>query len=274
MCTEQCLSQATVSRRGALGGVAAAAAAAALTVAPPAPAFASPLGGSRKGLVSLTYPVTTTFPAFSDGEEPSRRTHVTIAEDGYYMQEWRLVEHTGTHVDAPGHFVEGGRLATDLTLDEVITPLVVVDIAGEAARNPDVEVTVEHLRAFERRHGRIPRGAAVVMHSGWGARSGSVAAYRGTGRDGGLHFPGFGVGACEWLLEKRTVRSLGVDTLSIDPGRSEAFPVHLTLLGADRYGLENLANVGALPPRGATVVVGLVPFERGSGGQARIFATW
>ncbi|MFI5934523.1 cyclase family protein [Actinoplanes sp. NPDC051494] len=282
MCTENC---SRISRRAALAGVAAAAGSLALTrpapaaplasAAPLAPAAPSPsLSGSRRGLRDLTYPVTTAFPAYADGEQARRSTYVTIEDDGYYMQQWTLVEHTGTHVDAPGHFIPGGRLSTDLTLDELIRPAVVVDIAARAAHHPDAQVTVGDLRAFERRYARIPRDAAVLMHSGWSAKVGSPDAYRGTDAQGTLHFPGFSADACEWLLEKRAVRSLGVDTLSIDPGESEDFPVHLTLLGADRYGLENLANLHRIPAHGATIVVGLLPFEGGSGGQARIFATW
>ncbi|UQU61726.1 cyclase family protein [Couchioplanes caeruleus] len=277
MCTDECLRQSTdgagMTRRAALAGAAAAGVLAVPGAAQASPA-ASPLTRERRGLQDLTYPLSPSFPSFADGEEARRRTYVTIEDDGYYMQEWRIVEHTGTHVDAPGHFTAGGRLSTDLTLDELIVPAVVVDIAARAAADPDAVVTVGDLRDFERRHGRIPRGAAVLMHSGWGAKVGSVQAYRGTDADGVLHFPGFSADACEWLLERRAIRSLGVDTLSIDPGVSDEFPVHVTLTGADRYGLENLANLAAVPPRGATVVVGLIPFEQGSGGQARIFATW
>ena len=280
MCTEKCQGLVqrggTVTRRAAIFGAAAVAATAATTtVAAPAEAGgrAPALRGGR-GLRDLTYPLTEDFPTFSAGEEFRRSTYVTIEDDGYYMQEWRLVEHTGTHVDAPGHFIAGGRLSTELSLAELITPAVVIDIADRAARDPDTVVTVDDVRAFERRYGRIPRDAAVLMYSGWGAKVGDAAAYRGADADGTLHFPGFSGEATAWLLEHRRIRSLGVDTLSIDPGESESFETHLTLLGADRYGLENLANLDRMPRRGATIVVGLLPFEQGSGGQARIFATW
>ena len=123
----------------------------------------------------------------------------------------------------------------------------VIDIADRAARDPDTVVTVEDLRAFERRHGRIPRDAAVLMYSGWGAKVGDPDAYRGTDAAGMLHFPGFSADACEWLLRRRGIRSLGVDTLSIDPGNSTTFDTHLILTGADRYGLENLANLDRIP---------------------------
>jgi kynurenine formamidase len=278
MCTEKCveLTQqgAGVTRRAALVGGVAVAASAALGGTAQAGERAPALSGRRHGLVDLTHPLTTSFPAFAPGEEAQRRTVVTIEDDGYYMQEWRIIEHIGTHVDAPGHFTPGGRLAPELELSELIVPAVVIDISRRAARDPDTAVTVEDVRAFERRHGRIPRDAAVLMDSGWGAKVGDAAAYRGADASGTLHFPGFSPEATEWLLRRRGIRSLGVDTLSIDPGNSTTFDTHLILTGADRYGLENLANLDRIPRRGATVVVGLIPYEQGSGGQARIFASW
>jgi len=264
---------ASVTRRGALLGGAAVAASAALgdsAQASERPVFA----GRHHHLRDLTYPLTTSFPAFTPGEEAARQTLVTIPVDGFYLQEWRIIEHIGTHVDAPGHFTIGGRLSPELQLSELITPAVVVDIADRAAHDPDATVTVDDLRRFERRHGRIPRDAAVLMYSGWGAKVGDADAYRGTDAAGVLHFPGFHPDACEWLLQNRRIRSLGVDTLSIDPGNSATFDTHLILTGADRYGVENLANLDRIPPRGATIVVGLIPYEAGSGGQARVFATW
>jgi kynurenine formamidase len=279
MCTEKCfeLTQPAgkaLSRRAALVGGAAVAASAALGGTAQAGERGPAFSGKRHGLRDLTHPLTTSFPAFVPGEEAVRRTVVTIEDDGYYMQEWRIIEHIGTHVDAPGHFTPGGRLAPDLQPSELVVPAVVIDIAARAARDPDTVVTVNDLRAFERRHGRIPRDAAVLMDSGWGAKVGDPEAYRGADAAGTLHFPGFGPEACEWLLRRRGIRSLGVDTLSIDPGNSTTFETHLILTGADRYGLENLANLDRVPRRGATIMVGLIPYEQGSGGQARIFASW
>ena len=294
MCTEKCfeLTQAAaaaagrapgpaarhagsgLTRRAALVGGAAVAASAALGAPAQAGERGPAFSGKRHGLGDLTYPLTTSFPAFAPGEEAVRRTLVTIEDDGYYLQEWRIIEHIGTHVDAPGHFTPGGRLAPELQPSELIVPAVVIDIARRAARDPDTVVTVDDLRSFERRHGRIPRDAAVLMYSGWGTKVDDADAYRGTDAAGTLHFPGFGADACEWLLRRRGIRSLGVDTLSIDPGNSTTFETHLILTGADRYGLENLANLDRIPRRGATIMVGLIPYEQGSGGQARVFASW
>jgi kynurenine formamidase len=263
------------SRRTALVGGAAAAVTAALTGTaraqdgtPQAPSR------GRRGLCDLTHPLTTGLPMFVPGEAPSRRTAATIEQDGYYLQEWRVFEHTGTHVDAPGHFAPGGRLAPELRIDELVTPAVVIDISTRAADEPDTVVTIDDVRAHEQRHGRIPDDAAVFMDAGWGSRIGDPEAYRGADAAGTLHFPGFAADTCEWLLEHRRIRSLGVDTLSLDPGVSTTFDAHLLLAGADRYGLENLAHLDRIPPAGATVAVGLIPFEEGSGGPARVFASW
>ena len=151
-------------------------------------------------------------------------------------------------------------------------------LPGRAARPPRPHVPVDDLLsglhagrrggATDRRDDRERR----VLHGG--AKVGDPDAYRGTDATGTLHFPGFGPDACEWLLRRRGIRSLGVDTLSIDPGNSTTFETHLILTGADRYGVENLANLDRIPKRGATIVVGLIPYEEGSGGQARVFASW
>jgi kynurenine formamidase len=278
MCTEKCLelkrTGPSVTRRAALVGGAAAAASAVMGGTASAGERGPAFPHRRHGLRDLTHPLTTTFPAFVPGEEAARRTTVTIEANGYYMQEWRIIEHIGTHVDAPGHFVTGGRLAPELRPSELIAPAVVIDIADRAAQDPDTVVTVDDLRAFERRHGRIPRDAAVLMDSGWAAKVGDPAAYRNPDAAGTLHFPGFGAEATEWLLRRRQIRGVGVDTLSTDPGTSTTFETHLLLAEADRYGIENLANLDRIPKRGATIMVGLIPYEEGSGGQARIFATW
>jgi kynurenine formamidase len=105
------------------------------------------------------------------------------------------------------------------------------------------------------------------------AKVGDADAYRGADVAGTLHFPGFGAEATEWLLRRRGIRSLGVDTLSIDPGNSTSFDTHLILTGADRHGLENLANLDRLPRRGRHRRRRAHPHEQGSGGQARIFAS-
>ena len=282
MCTDVTVtprsdSTTAVTRRTALLASAGLAASTALTISGVPTAAAEDRGGphrNRHGRVDLTYTLGEDFPAYTVGEEAIRRPATTFEADGYYMQRWNIFEHIGTHVDAPAHFNPNGRYANELTPRELMVPAVVIDIADRAADDPDTVVTVADLRHHERRHGRIEEGAAVLMYSGWGAKVGDAEAYRGTDAAGVLHFPGFGTDACEWLLRRRRIRALGVDTLSIDPGNSTTFATHVVLNGAERYGIENLANLHRLPARGATIFVGLIPFKQGSGGPAKVLAHW
>ena len=258
-----------LSRRAALAAGGGALAAAGL----PGVALAQP-GRRRRGhrLVDLTHVYSEDFPLFPGAAATTRETVVTVENDGFYGQRWGFWEHTCTHMDVPAHFVAGGRTSPEMTLRELVGPIVVVDISNRVAREPDTVVTPADLRRFERRHGRIPRGAVVAMYSGWEERAGSEAAYRNTDSGGTMRFPGFGKAAVEWLLARRRIRGIGVDTMSLDPGSSSTFDAHLTVLGADRYGIENLRNLGKLPPRGATVMLGLIPWREGSGGPCRAFA--
>ncbi len=133
---------------------------------------------------------------------------------------------------------------------------------------------MDDLRRYERRYGRIARGAVVFMYSGWEERLPDPVAFKNADASGTYHFPGFGIDALEWLLARREIKGIGVDTMSLDPGNSTTFPVHTSLLGADRYGVESVANLSRIPPRGAEVVVGVVPWEEGSGGPCRLLATY
>ena len=263
-------SEPTITRRAALAGGGAAALAALL------PGEALARGRRRRGrrgkVVDLTHEFTAGFPVYT-GDPPARRTLTTIPANGFYKQEWTFDEHSGTHMDAPAHFVTGGRFTPQLDLRELVLPIVVIDIARRAQSDPDTVVTADDLRRFERRYGRIPDGALVAMDSGWAAKIGNDAAYKG-GPPGDYHFPGFGDEAIEYLLERRDAAAIGVDTLSLDNGPSTTFSVHVNWLNADNYGLENLANLDQLPPSGATAIVGVIPWQDGSGGPARVFATY
>jgi kynurenine formamidase len=256
-----------VDRRTVLAGGLAAAVAAAY------PTRALAQRSPKKRLQDLTHVFAAGFPVFTF-DPPTRRTLITIPDGGFYSQEWTFGEHSGTHMDAPGHFVEGGRLSPEITPQELIVPIVVIDISSRAARDSDAFVTVDDLRRYERRHGRIPDGSLVCMDSGWAEKIDDPLEYKGGAAFPDYHFPGFGVDAAMWLAERRDVTAIGVDTISLDPGDSTTFPVHVNFLATDRYGLENLDNLGRIPPRGAVAYVGLIPWEEGSGGPCRVIASW
>jgi kynurenine formamidase len=251
-----------------LGGVGAA-----LAATFPARAVAGGRHRAHGRLQDLTHVFAAGSPVFV-ADSPKREPLFNIDEHGFYSQKWTFGEHSGTHMDAPGHFFKDGRQSPEITLQELIVPIVVVDISARAARDPDTTLTVDDLRRFERRHGRIPEGALVGMDSGWAAKFGNPTAYKGGAAYPGYHFPGFSADAARWLAERRDVTGIAVDTLSLDPGNSTTFPVHVNFLSSDRYGLENMNNLGRIPPRGAIAYVGLIPWEEGSGGPCRVIASW
>jgi kynurenine formamidase len=263
-----------VSRRALLAG----GGAAALAVTFPGAAEAKRGRKRRRGghkrlgkVTDLTHTFRAGFPVYT-GNEPTRETIADYGAQGFYAQKWTFGEHSGTHMDAPGHFVVGARRVDDLEPDELLAPAAVINISRRAASDADAAVTEEDVRRYERRHGRIPRGAVVFMNSGWAAKVNDDAAFKNADAGGTYHFPGFGIDAVEFLLTRRSIRGIGVDTLSLDPGNSKTFDVHKRLLGADRYGIENVANLSALRPRGALVSVGVIPWEEGSGGPMRLLA--
>jgi kynurenine formamidase len=253
-------------RTALLGGVGAAVVAA-------FPAGARAVRPAKGRFQDLTHVFTEGFPVFT-GDPPARETLFTIPTAGFYSQKWTFGEHSGTHMDAPGHFVLGGRLSPQITPQELLVPIVVVDISARAASNPDAVVTVDDVRGFERGHGRIPDGALVCMNSGWAAKVGDPIAFKGGAAFPNYHFPGFSLDAAMWLAQNRDVTAIGVDTLSLDPGNSTTFPVHSNFLATDRYGLENVNNLDKIPPRGALAYVGLIPWQEGSGGPCRVIANW
>jgi kynurenine formamidase len=259
-----------VSRRAALAGGGAAALAALLPAETVAHKSRRP---RRSGKVAdLTHVFRAGFPVYT-GDTPRRRTLKRFDPDGFYSQEWTFGEHSGTHMDAPGHFTEGARLTTDLRPRDLFAPIAVIDISGRAADDPDATVGEADIRRYERRHGRIPRGTAVLMNSGWSGRAADETAAKNVGADGKYHFPGFDADAVE-LLIKRKAGAIGVDTMSLDPGNSTTFEAHVNWLKRRRYGLENVANLDAIPAHGATLIVGVIPWEDGSGGPCRLLATY
>ena len=156
-----------------------------------------------------------------------------------------------------------------------IGPLVKVDVRAQAEQNADYRLSADDVRAWEAAHGRIPRGAIVVMDSGWGARWPSRARYLGTdvpGDTAHLHFPGFCQDAVEFLVRERDINAVGVDTPSIDYGPSQDFIVHQIITGANKPAFENLANLDRVPASGATLVALPMKIEGGSGGPVRAIA--
>jgi kynurenine formamidase len=246
----------------------AAAAGAASALAPPVRAAAT---RTFTRVVDLTHAIGPDFPTFGGGSNLEIETVVTLAKDGYNMNRWLLVEHTGTHLDAPIHFGEGVQAADEIPVEHLVVPLVIVDIRAKAQDDADAELTPDDLEAFEAAHGPIADGACVAMLSGWDARA-SGPEFRNADGGGVMHFPGFHVEAAQYLMNERNAVGIAVDTLSLDYGKSADFATHYAWLPTNRWGLEAVANLAELPPTGATLVVGGPKIKGATGGLSRVLA--
>jgi kynurenine formamidase len=156
----------------------------------------------------------------------------------------------------------------------LVGPAAVLDISAAANENADAMATVDDIMAWEEANGTIPEGAFVLLYSGWAEvlLDRGAEAFSGTDADGGLHFPGFSPEAAAFLVEERSIKGVGTDTLSLDHGPSATFDVHYTVLGAGLLGIENLNNLAAIKDTVATVVLGVPKYEAGSGGPLRVLA--
>jgi kynurenine formamidase len=184
-------------------------------------------------------------------------------------------EHGGTHLDAPIHFFEGRRTLAEVPVQQLVGPAVVVDVSAQAAADADYTLTRADLDAWEKRNGTIPKGALVLLRTGWSARWPDRKRYLGDDTPGDasrLHFPSFGRDAAQWLVQTRLAGALGVDTASIDAGASKDFIVHQIAAAANVPGLENLTNLDQLPEKGAWVVALPMKIAGGSGGPLRAIA--
>jgi kynurenine formamidase len=258
----------TLSRRGFFKG----AAVAGLAASAVAPAESAPAPRRFRSVVDLTHTMSSEFPTF-DGQPGIAMERVgEFKANGYNIFRWHLIEHAGTHLDAPIHFSEAGITAEKISAQTLVAPLAVVDVAAKAAANADYLVARDDLVAWELRHGRLPDNCCVAMNSGWARRAADAAKFVGKDAAGVMHFPGFGAEAAEWLIKQRNVVGLAVDTLSLDHGPSKDFKTHLAWLPTGRWGLENVANLDHVPPAGATLVVGLAKVKDATGGPARLIA--
>ena len=200
-----------------------------------------------------------------------------VTEGGWFYAANRFAapEHGGTHLDAPLHFAAGRAAVDEIPVERLVAPAVVIDVTAEAAEAPEYALTLERVRAFESRHGRIPASSVVLLYTGWDRFWPDPVAYLGDDTPGDaskLRFPSYGAEAARFLVEERGVAGLGIDTASLDVGSSSDFPVHRIAARRDVYGLENLASLGELPARGATLVALPMKIAGGSGAPLRAIA--
>ena len=191
-------------------------------------------------------------------------------EKGWFYSAYSFCtpEHGGTHLDAPIHFHARGRSVDALPLEQLVAPGIVIDVSAQAKSNRDYVLTSADVTAFEAAHGRIAEGTIVLLRTGWSRYWPDAKAYLGDDTPGdatNLSFPSYGAEAARLLVEQRRVAILGVDSASIDTGRSQDFAVHRIAAASNVVGLENLTGLDQLPARGFQVIALPIKIGGGSG---------
>ena len=228
-------------------------------------------------IVSLSQPLRLDMPQWPGDPPPEWQPVATLETDGYFLRRFAMGEHSGTHANAPAAFHPGGVGIDAYPPESLTTPAVVIDLREKTAGRPDYALTVADLRTWELQQGTIPAGSVVLLFTGWQDKWDNPAAYLGlTTPDvesgGGLHFPGFGLAAAQWLLRERNIAGIGIDTAGVDGGQDSGFAVNRLLLEQPRIVLENLGGLEQLPPAGSTLVIGVLPLTGGSGSPAAVGA--
>jgi len=195
--------------------------------------------------------------------------------EGFFSEIFVHVGQWGTHVDPPAHFIKGLRTVDQIGLQEMILPLVVIDVHAEAAKNADYILSLERVKKWEADHGPIPNGAFVAMRTDWSKRWPDAKAMENKDAAGVSHYPGWSLPALKYLYEERKITASGHETTDTDPGiatTKEDYSLETYILGTNHYQIELLTNLDQVPETGALVVATFPKPKDGSGFPARVFA--
>lgn len=246
------------------------------------------IGAVRSGtveIIDLTAPLNSSTPILQlpppfANTIPFRLEEISRYDDrgpAWYWNDIHTGEHTGTHLDAPVHWITGKDSldVSQVPLTQLIAPAAVLDFSAQAAADPDFLLEVDHIAAWETEHGALPEGGWLIFRTGWDSRSDDQDAFLNA-NDTGPHTPGVSVQCATWLAQQAPIIGVGVETVGTDAGAAHSFdppfPCHQSLLGAGKFGLTQLQNVALLPPTGALIVTAPLPIVGGSGSPTRALA--
>jgi kynurenine formamidase len=236
-------------------------------------------------VVDLTAPLSSDTPLLQLPEQFGQTARFELelisryddAGPAWYWNNFRTGEHTGTHFDAPVHWVtgQGGEDVASVPPANLVGPAAVLDFAAEATANPDFLVEIDHIRAWEKQHGALPERGWLLVRTGWDARAHSQEEFLNADENG-PHTPGMSAECARWVAQESPVIGMGVETVGSDAGAAATFdpmfPCHSFMHGAGKYGLTQLRNLDKLPPTGAVIVASPLRIVNGSGSPVRVLA--
>jgi kynurenine formamidase len=248
-------------------------------------ALADAIRSATVDVIDLTAPLSSTTPILQLPEPFGNTVPFTLHEisrydergPAWYWNDISTGEHTGTHFDAPVHWVTGrdGQDVSQVPLTRLIAPAAVIDFSAQAAADADFLLEVDHIKEWESQHGALPEGGWLLYRTGWDVRSHDQDTFLNA-NETGPHTPGVSVECARWIAQEAPVIGFGVETVGTDAGAAHSFdppfPCHSSMLGADKYGLTQLQNLALLPPQGAMIIVSPLPITGGSGSPCRALA--
>jgi kynurenine formamidase len=247
--------------------------------------LAAGLASGAVEVVDLTAPLSTDTPRLELPEQFGQTARFELepisryddAGPAWYWNNFRTGEHTGTHFDAPIHWITGqdGVDVASVPPGDLVGPAAVLDFSAEAAENPDFLVEIAHIKAWEKQHGRLPARGWLLVRTGWDARAHSQDEFLNADEDG-PHTPGLSAQCAQWVAQESPMIGMGVETVGSDAGAAASFdpmfPCHSFMHGAGKYGLTQLRNLDRLPPTGAVLIASPLRIVNGSGSPARVLA--
>ncbi len=226
-----------------------------------------------KNFVDLTHSFSADTPVWSGfgqakmtpAADPKTHEPYTIPKDGFRSTFYEMVGQYGTHVDPPAHFAENGITMDKIPLKQMILPLVVLDDTRFLAKDPNHAFSVADLLAWEKTHGRVPKGAFAAlrtdMYKDWDSNP---------ERFKRSEFPAWSLETVRFLVEKRGVTAIGHE--SMDTDTTEKMESETYILRQGHFQIEVMANLDQVPAKGALIVVTWPKVKDGLGFPARAFA--
>lgn len=207
------------------------------------------------------------------GDPPAEfETVAELEKDGYYLRRFSLGEHSATHMNAPNSFHKLGMGIDQYPAESLVIPAVVMDVRDKVAVNPDYALAPDDVLVWEQRYGSVPSNSVVLLYTGWQDLWSNPDAFLNQDIRGEMHFPGFGNDATQFLLHERQIAGVRIDTHGVDSGQDIIFATNRLILEQPRLVLENLTNLDQLPPKGTTLVIGILRLRGGSGSPAAVMA--
>lgn len=222
-------------------------------------------------VVDLTQPLRSNIPLFPGDPAFEIQPWASYDKDGYFINRISIGEHSGTHWGTPNTFIAGARSADRVAVEKLVVPAVVIDIRDKAKQNQDYRLSVQDIRQWERTNRRIAAGSVVILFTGWQDKWSDPIAFINKDANDVLHWPGFSADAVKFLVSQRQIVGLGTDTHGADAGNDQDYGASSAMYEADGMILECLGGLNQLPDQGATLIVGGLPIEGGSGSPARVF---